>query len=179
VKTIFIDNDQKAKALAEVSFTSVQSNSTLFIGIGSGVGSVLVVNGTVFRGGSNSAGEIGHTTIDPNGILCECGRRGCLQTYIAEWALIQEANKIRPIQDMEELMKASETESWAINILNRAAMYCGMMISNAVCMYNPDMIILGGSMIDRFPQLVEIIEEQCNQFVWEPYEELSKYTDQN
>ncbi|WP_161793324.1 ROK family protein [Cohnella kolymensis] len=172
---VYIDNDQKVKALAEYSYGSAQnSKSTLFIGIGSGVGSVLMVNGNVFRGGSNSAGEIGHTTIDPNGILCECGRRGCLQTYIADWALIQEANKLSPTQNIDQLFEASKTESWASSIINRAVMYCGMMISNAVCMYNPDSVIVSGSLVESYPELITMIEEQCNKFVWEPYKDTFK-----
>ncbi|MBW7459912.1 ROK family transcriptional regulator, partial [Paenibacillus sepulcri] len=78
-----IDNDLKVKILGEYLFGSTKGlDKTVLINVGTGIGASLIINGEIFRGGSNSAGELGHTTLDPNGNLCSCGKRGCLQTYI-------------------------------------------------------------------------------------------------
>src|SRR5699024_9191818 len=69
-----IDNELKLKAYAEKLFSKDKSSDTMVVlGFGSGVGSALIMGDTIYRGYLNSAGEIGHTVVDPNGMLCTCG----------------------------------------------------------------------------------------------------------
>lgn len=166
-----IDNDLKVKALGESIYGYVKgSRKTVLIGIGSGVGSTLVIDGEIYRGESNIAGEIGHSTVDPNGMLCECGKRGCLQTYIADYALLQEANKVKNVSSLAEIFESFfQGEPWAVNIIDRACTYIAITVSNVVCMYNPDTIILSGSFIEMHPQILETIQAKLKNFVWEPY----------
>ena len=78
---VVIDNDVKMKALAESTYgIAKNSKKAVLISIGSGVGSAFVYEGHLLRGEMNIAGEVGHLTVEPDGMLCECGRRGCLQT---------------------------------------------------------------------------------------------------
>ena len=167
-----VENDLKVMALAEYFYGSAKDSKwTAMINFGSGVGSVLVKNGEIFQGGSNRAGEIGHTTIDPFGILCECGRRGCLQTYTADWALIQEAQKVAKVNGIQDILTSSKRqELWAQNIIQRATIYMGITISNILCMYNPDTVILCGSLFDNHPELFPLVEEHLTKIIWEPYE---------
>ncbi len=166
-----IDNDLKVKILAEyLSGSARGSKKTALIELGTGVGSSLIIDGEIFRGGSNSAGELGHTTLDPNGNLCECGKRGCLQTYIDESAILHEANRIVEIGDIGQLFEAARgDESWAQEIISRTSLYIGIAINNIVCMYNPDAVILSGNMVENYSDIVPLIEEQCAQVVWEPF----------
>jgi predicted NBD/HSP70 family sugar kinase len=168
-----VENDLKVMALAEHFHGSAKASKwTALINFGSGVGSVLVRNGEIFQGRNNRAGEIGHTTIDPFGTLCECGRRGCLQTYIADWALIQEAQKVAKVSGIQEIVEsARKQELWAQNILQRATVFMGITISNILCMYNPDTVILCGSLFDDYPELFQLIEELLKSIIWEPYED--------
>ncbi|MCT4563954.1 MAG: ROK family transcriptional regulator [Maledivibacter sp.] len=169
IKTI-VDNDVKLEALAE-SLYGVGKNSgkTALVNFGRGVGSALIIDGEIFRGVTNIAGEIGHITIDPNGILCECGRRGCLQTFIVEDNLIEEANKVRKIVDVKEIFKAASIgESWAESILERAVTYMCITINNIVCMYNPDTIVLRGSLVEAYPEIIKEVEEKCKTSIWAP-----------
>lgn len=165
------DNDLKVKILAEYLCGSARgSKKTALIELGTGVGSSLIIDGEIFRGGSNSAGELGHTTLDPNGNLCECGKRGCLQTYIDESAILYEANRIVEISDIGQLFEAARSdESWAKEIISRTSLYIGIAINNIVCMYNPDAVILSGNMVENYSDIVSLIEEQCAQVVWEPF----------
>ncbi|MEC0238713.1 ROK family transcriptional regulator [Paenibacillus dokdonensis] len=168
---VAVDNELKVKSLAEHMYGSAKgSNRSVLIGFGSGVGSSLIIDGEIYRGESNSAGEIGHTVIDPNGILCECGKVGCLQTYIAEASLIEQSNKIKPITSLDELFQAKHNgEFWASSILERAMTFVAVTISNIACMYNPDTVILTGKLVERFPEVRAFIAEKCmEQFVWEP-----------
>ncbi|SHJ98048.1 ROK family transcriptional regulator [Paramaledivibacter caminithermalis] len=169
IKTV-VDNDVKLKALAE-SLYGVGRNSgkTALVNFGRGVGSALIIDGEIFRGVTNIAGEIGHITIDPNGILCECGRRGCLQTFIVEDNLIEEANKVKKIVDIKEIFEAAYIgESWAVSILDRAITYMCITINNIVCMYNPDTIVLSGSLVEVYPEIIKEVEEKCRTSIWTP-----------
>ncbi len=167
---IIIDNTVKLKALAESIYGVAKSSPKLaMISIGSGVGSALVMDGHVLRGESNIAGEVGHTIVDPDGMLCECGRRGCLQTYIAEGALLIEANKVHKINNIGEIFQcATNGENWAISILERAAMYIAILINNVACMYSPDTIILSGRLIEQYPMMIELVEKRRS-LIWEPF----------
>lgn len=170
IKTV-IDNDLKVKILSEYLYGSAKgSNKTALIGIGTGIGSALIINGEVFRGGSNSAGELGHTTLDPNGNLCDCGKRGCLQTYVDENSLIMEARRVSDITDVRQVYAAARNnERWAKEIVWRTALYIGITINNIVCMYNPDTVILSGDLIENYREIVDLVEEHSEQVIWETF----------
>ncbi|RXZ78770.1 ROK family transcriptional regulator [Paenibacillaceae bacterium] len=166
-----VDNELKVKALAEhLKGSAIGSSRTALLGFGNGVGSALIVEGEIYRGEMNSAGEIGHTTVDPNGTLCECGKAGCLQSYITIHSLLQEANQIAPIQTVEELFTARNAkERWAVHLIDRALTYMAITVNNVVCMYNPDTVIFSGELADKFPEMYLEVKERCmSRFVWEP-----------
>ncbi|MFJ7933312.1 ROK family transcriptional regulator [Sporosarcina sp. NPDC096371] len=168
---VAIDNELKVKALAEHSYGAAKGSSrTALIGFGSGVGSALVINGEIYRGDTNSAGEIGHTIVDPNGVLCACGKIGCLQTYIAESSLISEANKVRPISSLDELFEERrQGQLWAATIIDRAIAFIGITIANVISMYNPSTVIVSGNLVEKYEEIRSIIErDELQQYVWEP-----------
>nr|WP_272509897.1 ROK family protein [Paenibacillus chitinolyticus] len=168
---VAVDNELKAKALAEhMKGAAIGSQRTVLLGFGNGVGSAFIMEGEIYRGRTNSAGEIGHTTIDPNGMLCDCGKAGCLQTYINIKSLLSEANKIRPVRSIEELFEAKKAgERWALHLIERALMYMAITINNVVCMYNPDSVILSGELTDKFPEILDEVVDLCySKYVWEP-----------
>ncbi|BBH23816.1 transcriptional regulator [Paenibacillus baekrokdamisoli] len=171
-----IDNDLKVKILGEYLFGSAKgSDKTVLINVGTGIGASLIINGEIFRGGSNSAGELGHTTLDPNGNLCECGKRGCLQTYIEESALLSEARRIKPITDIAQLFEAARAqEMWALEIMHRTSLYIGITINNIVCLYNPDTVIISGDLVENYGEILQLLQEHCKTVIWEPFRESLK-----
>ncbi|WP_257349299.1 ROK family transcriptional regulator [Pseudalkalibacillus decolorationis] len=167
---VFVDNELKLKALAEyITNPEPEKENMAMIGFGSGVGSALVTKGDIYRGEGNFSGEIGHTIVDPYGIYCPCGNFGCLQTYIAEKFLLAEASKTKSIENIQELISESENkEKWAINILDKAITYAAITINNVVCVYNPDTVVLSGSLIENYPVIKERILEKCKNQIWTP-----------
>ncbi|TCP29550.1 putative NBD/HSP70 family sugar kinase [Scopulibacillus darangshiensis] len=167
---VIIDNELKLKAYAEGIFgKGKKSKKMAMIGFGSGVGSSLIVDGDIYRGHSNYAGEIGHTVVDSNGILCSCGNFGCLQTYIAEPFLLEEASKKGNVRSLQDLIAtAKSNENWAINIIERAITYAAITINNVVCVNNPDMVVLTGSLIEQSNYMRERIFNKCTVQIWEP-----------
>lgn len=173
---VIVDNEMKVKTFAESLYGMAKSSHRVaLMSIGSGVGSALLISNKIYRGSSNTAGEIGHITIDPNGRLCDCGRYGCLQTYIADWALIEEANKFRQIKNMDEIIQAyHNNETWACSIISRAVNYIGTAIGILVCLYNPDTVILSGRLLGNYPEIAKKIEDMNYNYVWEPLRESFK-----
>ncbi|GAA0443477.1 MAG: ROK family transcriptional regulator [Bacillota bacterium] len=168
--TVFVDNELKLKALAEyISDPEPKKAYMAMIGFGSGVGSALIKKGEIYRGEGNFSGEIGHTIVDPYGIYCPCGNFGCLQTYIAEKFLLDEASKTKEIENIQALIIEYENgEKWARNIVDKAITYAAITINNVVCVYNPDSVVLAGSLIERFPQIKDQIIEKCENQMWAP-----------
>jgi glucokinase len=85
---VVLEHDAKAAALGEYHFGAGRGErSMVYIVLGTGVGGAIIVDGQLYRGLSNSAGEIGHITLDREGDLCACGCRGCVETYVSGPAL--------------------------------------------------------------------------------------------
>ncbi|MCH1625210.1 ROK family transcriptional regulator [Ferdinandcohnia quinoae] len=173
---VIVDNELKMKIVAE-NFMGMAKDSlnAVLVGIGSGIGSALILNGEIYRGESNNAGEIGHTVIDPTGNVCSCGKIGCLATYISEAAILADSRKVKDVQSIDDVFDSYRNgESWAINILDRTSTYIALAISNILCLYNPEVIILSGNTIKKFPEIKEAIEKKCDLYIWEPLKEKVK-----
>ena len=158
----WLENDANAIALAEKQFGAYRKFKNLvYITIGDGVGAGIIVNGSIFRGCSGGTGEFGHTSIDRNGIYCDCGNRGCLENYV-NWPAIYskvsssiaqgkhtimlelakgDINRITPSIFRDALKKGDQL---AKEIMEDTAAYLATGMVNLVNLLNPDIIILGG-----------------------------------
>ena len=89
---VAIDNDVNTLTISELWFGRGKGTSNfLVVTVGRGIGLGIVLNGQVYLAAQGGAGEFGHTVIDPEGPLCECGKRGCLEVYVADPALLRAA----------------------------------------------------------------------------------------
>ncbi|MFZ3106496.1 MAG: ROK family transcriptional regulator, partial [Candidatus Hydromicrobium sp.] len=176
---IWLENDTNAIVLADKRFGEYgKFKNLIYITIDDGVGAGIVVNGHIFRGCSGGTGEFGHTTIDRNGILCDCGNRGCLENYV-NWPAIY-SKVLSSIEEgkhtmMLELAKGDinqitpsifrsaleKNDQLAKEIITDTAAYLATGIVNLVNLLNPDIIILGGKvaynnhfLIDQVKKLV-------------------------
>lgn len=159
-----VDNDANVAALGEHRFGAGQGYENLFyITVSTGVGGGWILNGRSWRGAEGMAGEIGHTVVDPNGPICLCGKRGCVERlasgpYIAEQ--VKERLQTQPSQG--EILRnlvgenldtitgqlvsqaASQGDELAIEVLEKAGWALGVGIGNAANLINPQRFILGG-----------------------------------
>jgi len=158
----WLENDANAIALAEKRFGAYRKfKNLIYITIGDGVGAGIIVNGSIFRGCRGGAGEVGHTSIDRNGIPCDCGNTGCLENYIS-WPAIcakvlssvvqgkptmmlelvkGDINRVTPSIFRDALKK---NDQLAKEIMKDTAAYLATGMVNLVNLLNPDIIILGG-----------------------------------
>ncbi len=158
----FLINDASAAALGEHHFGVGQGvDNLILLTVGTGIGGGIIINGRLYSGASGSAGEIGHTTIDVNGLRCSCGNIGCLEALVSGTAVAKEAiRRIRPgersslteivggkIENVtaEEVLTATRAgDSLASEVILKAATSLGVGIVNLVNIFNPEMIIIGG-----------------------------------
>ena len=139
-----VENDIKAVAVAEMYFGDSRAFSDLVVlNVGDGIGAAVIINNEIYRGQNNIAGEIGHIVMNQVGRLCECGQIGCLQTDIAEWAILQEATGIRSDFTIEEVFSSYiDREEWALKLVTKVVTGISLAINLVAMTYSPKVIIL-------------------------------------
>lgn len=130
--------------------------------IGTGVGGGLVCHGQLLDGCSNTAGELGHMTIEINGMLCTCGNRGCLETFAGGWAIAKRAKEVMKVDQMtaKQVFEAAQAmDPIALKIIENAI--AGLIAGSIsiVNIFNPSRLIFGGGIISRNPYMVPLIEK--------------------
>lgn len=150
---VYLDNDVNTLAFAEKWFGAGQGvNNFLVVTFGRGVGLAIVANGQFYHGMRGGAGEFGHTVIQPEGELCACGKRGCLEMYTSEPAMLHQAAELfkkgelsRQPQTPEDLIALADAgEAGAQAIFMRAGQLLGQSIANLVNILNPQSILISG-----------------------------------
>jgi predicted NBD/HSP70 family sugar kinase len=144
-----VDNDANLGALAE-GLWGVGRGFTDFayVKVSTGIGAGIVLNGSLYRGITGSAGEIGHTTIEEDGPLCRCGNRGCLETVASTDAVL---SLLRPThgQDlgMRGLAELLDTgDAAAIRVVNDAGREIGRVVAGLCNVLSPAGVIVGGDL---------------------------------
>lgn len=144
---VFIDNDVNLMTLAEfIHGAGKGAQDIICMTLGTGVGGGLIINGKLFRGSKLVAGEIGHIPIELNGAKCNCGGRGCLESYVGNKSILKIANryfgsKITLI-DLER--KAKKGNKIALRIWRDTGAKIGMALTGVANLLNPERIIIGG-----------------------------------
>jgi len=130
----FVDNGAKAQALAEGWVgAAVGSDNFMFISVSTGVGSGIVVNGSLLAGALGNAGHIGHIIVEPGGRACRCGGQGCLETYLSAPAIEAETGRTAAFAPQ--------------NIIDRNAQYLGRVLASVAAVVDPRLCVVGGSVI--------------------------------
>ncbi|MEF2072009.1 ROK family transcriptional regulator [Consotaella aegiceratis] len=139
-----IENDAKAVALGEKLFGAARdSRSFSLISVGDGIGCAHVIDGRLYRGFRGGAGEIAHATIEPDGLPCRCGKRGCLDTVSSLMAIRSSARAAGlpgEVAALERLAGAGNGE--AIAILHRAGAALGLAIAQIIQIIDPERIVV-------------------------------------
>lgn len=150
-----IDNDANMLTLAELWFGAGRKRSDFaVVTVAHGVGMGMVLNSEIFRGIRSMGLELGHTKVQLDGALCRCGQRGCLETYVADYALAREASTAlgmsrtnqQSLQVMLETLykQAKSGNQSAQTIFKRAGRYLAVGLSNVINTFDPELIILSG-----------------------------------
>lgn len=161
-----------------------EAQNFLLIRLGEAIGMSIMMNGSIYYGFNGNAGEIGHLIVKPDGELCECGRRGCLETIASAKGIrryIIKAlkngrdsvlNSMITNQNYEEVdmdliyRGCISRDELCLEAMERMAYYLGISLANVINMFNPEMILLGGTLIDYEVLFIERVREVVKENVW-------------
>ncbi|MDH7577948.1 MAG: ROK family protein [Bacillota bacterium] len=159
---VFLENDANLAALGEQLYGAGQGfDDLVFITVSTGVGGGLILKGDIYSGAFGGAGEIGHLVVDPNGPLCPCGNRGCLEAVASGRALKRKALELiaagkgrRILElaggkpgavDAPEITRAGYAgDPEARELLAEAGRWLGLAIGNIANLLNPPLFVIGG-----------------------------------
>lgn len=180
---VFVENDMRAMALGAYHYGPYRDiKNAVFLGVGGGIGSGIILNGELYRGFGDSAGEIGHTVVDVNGPLCSCGNHGCLEAMASELALVNIVVKsilkgenslvlesvkgdITAIRPKHIYAAAEEGDVLAIRMLQIVAGYIGIGAANIINTFNPQLVLIGGGIVHgrKFMKetMMQVIKERA------------------
>ncbi len=174
-----VGNDVEVATLGELNFGAGRDcNNFVCIFVGTGIGSGIVHEGRILRGGSGTAGEVGHMIVDNDGLVCGCGGYGCLETYASRTAVAKSIvydlgrgmdsvlrDKIDPqkgILRSKAISQAVECgDRVALRAIHKAARYMGLGLASVINFYNPKRIIIGGGLVEAVPLFLELAEEEA------------------
>ena len=152
---LYLENDANMLTLAELWFGAGRAMTDFaVVTIENGVGMGLVLNNELYRGSFGMGLELGHTKVQIEGALCRCGQRGCLEAYLADYALAREAGTaldygIDQQHSMQAILEqlfveAKAGNAAALTIFRRAGRYLSLGLSNVMQLFDPALIILSG-----------------------------------
>ncbi len=159
---ISLGNDADLGVLAEhLRGCARGCNDVIYLTGKIGVGSGILVDGVPLRGHGGLAGEIGHTVLDPSGPDCHCGSRGCVETFIGEAALMRATRRrVEPSREaVAAVFEAARSgERHALSGVQTVGESLGRVLANLVNLFNPEVIVLGGSLAGVLDVAAEQIE---------------------
>jgi len=184
---VIIENDANASALAEFRFGGGRGYSAvLYMTMSTGIGGGIVIDGQVYHGANDSAGEVGHQILLPNGPRCGRGKRGCLEALCSGPAIARRAQaalrkqrkggksptalltladgQIEAVKSEHVLAAARTGDALALELVQETAYYMGWGIANLVNILNPDIVLLGTIAVAAGDLLLDPIRETVSKF---------------
>jgi glucokinase len=158
---VFLENDANAAAVGEMWLGAARGcRDVVSVTLGTGVGGGVILDGKLWRGSHGSAGEIGHTTVDPfSGLKCKCGNTGCLELFASATAIVRmtrESLSLFPESKLksdeltaEKVYEAGQSgDELALAVFKRFGMYLGIGLANLINLIDPQIIVLTGGAVN-------------------------------
>lgn len=165
---VYLDNDVNTLTITESLFGAGKGiDNFLVVTVGRGIGLGIVIGGQIYHGYQGGAGEFGHTVCDENGPLCDCGKYGCLETFVADPALINAANAVLedPVSSIDEMIDLAEHGHKEIEtIFINAGKKLGQGIANLINLFNPKLIIVSGEGVRSGDLLFKPMKEAIEKY---------------
>ena len=185
---VTIENDANASALAEFRFGGGRGyGAVLYMTMSTGIGGGIVIDGQIYHGANDSAGEVGHQILLPDGPRCGCGKRGCLEALCSGPAIARRAQAaiqaqraegkasattllnlagghIEDVKSEYVLAAAQTGDALALQLVDETAYYMGWGIANLVNILNPDIVLLGTIAIAAGDLLINPIRKTVSEF---------------
>ncbi len=187
---VIVENEANAGALGEYFFGSAKGiDNFIYIAAGFGLGSGIIIDGKLLRGNKGFAAEVGHMTCNPEGELCNCGKRGCYEMLIGPRAVMKQVRKrikeeggAKTILQLDEkaadgfgydrvVDAARQGDQIALEALQEVGEKLGIVVANLVNVFNPKMVVLGGALTYAKdfiqPTVIKVVKENALQLCQE------------
>lgn len=169
---VILHKDSNVSALGEYwNGAGKEAKNLFYIELDMGIGSGMIFNGTMNVGANQMAGELGHATLCIDGPECSCGNKGCVEAMCSGYAVVRDFKeklegqpnhvlylKRDEVGIEDVLLLADQKDLLALTVLNQAAFYTGVAISNMIHMFDPQVIVLGGIMVRKNSRYVNTIK---------------------
>lgn len=174
---VYVANDANVAVLGENwKGAGNQAENLIAVTLGTGVGGGIIANGSIISGENGTAGEIGHITVDPEGHLCNCGRKGCLETITSATGIVRQALHLIEENPQSELAAyykdvgeitakdvfdlAKKGDKLCDQVVHHTADVLGLVIANTATIINPSKILIGGGVSQAGEEFINLIEKQ-------------------
>jgi glucokinase len=181
---VTLDNDANAGAVGEYNAGAGRGSRNMFyVTIGTGIGGAIIIDGKLWRGASGFAGEFGHITIDPEGIVCTCGNIGCLETVASAPNIVRRTHE-RLMRDSTSSLsrlglnknftaadiahEARNGDDFAALMIERTGRYIGTAIATVINLLNTERVVLGGGVMDAGQLILEPIIREARRRSFQP-----------
>ncbi|MBM7600064.1 glucokinase-like ROK family protein [Virgibacillus halotolerans] len=172
---VIIENEANAGAHGEKRFgVGKDFDNIVYVSVGMGIGVGLILNGNIYKGNNGFSGELGHMTIEVNGLKCRCGNEGCWELYASEQALLKNAlqqgittspNKEISFESLYKLAENGDKET--IKLFEQIGDYLGVGINNIINTFNPQQVIIGNRIASAQKWIQEPLKKRMiNQTLW-------------
>lgn len=169
---VLIENEANAGAIGETAFGLAQGiGNVIYVSIGAGIGTGLIFDHRLFEGKNYRAGEFGHMTVEPGGILCRCGNRGCWESYASTEAALRLYRQYsgQTIQSYQTFLnRFRENDPAALKVMDETLNYLALGVANLINGLNPEMIVIGGEITQIqeiiYPRLLKLITNRALAF---------------
>ncbi|HWO78403.1 MAG TPA: ROK family transcriptional regulator [Bacillus sp. (in: firmicutes)] len=165
---IIIENEANAGAYGEKKFgAGKNSEDIVYVSAGIGIGVGLILNGKLYKGSNGFSGEMGHMTIQANGLKCRCGNEGCWELYASEQALLNAAKQqniktsLKESLTLEDILSLAENgDQLAIRLFENIGNYLGIGVTNIINIFNPEQIIIGNRLASAKKWLIKPLKQK-------------------
>lgn len=163
---VHLDNDANVGALGEYTFGAGRGHRVVaYVRLSAGIGLGLIFDGRPFRGAHGIAGELGHVLVDPNGPICRCGNRGCLETLVSGPALCEQLRRSHGEMDVAQLLAlAAEGDLGARRVVQDAGRVVGRALADLCNYINPDAVVIGGELAQAGELLLEPLRDAVDRY---------------
>ena len=179
-----LENDANAAAYGEFKVGAGRGSHNIFyMMIGNGIGGAIILDGKLWTGTSGFAGEVGHITIDTEGIQCVCGNTGCLETVASAPSIVRRARERLHRDSTSSLSRlglnkdftaddvaheAKEGDDFALMMIERTGKYIGTGVASVINLLNIEKIILGGGVMDAGSLILNPIIQEARRRAFQP-----------
>ncbi len=169
---VFVFHDPDCLMKNELHSNKIFTENTqncIIIRLDNGIGMSILINGQIYTGASGLAAELGHTTIQPNGAPCPCGKNGCLEAYCSGKGLLSRFVEISITNHYDKytlkdiINKANNNDKRAVHVFENMGYYLGIAIANLINLFEPEIILFTGALTEQKHLFAPALEKQIKQ----------------